>query len=182
MSPLWVFAYGSLIWDPGFSPARREAARLDGWQRRFCVRSLHYRGTSARPGLVLALDAAPGQSCAGVALAAPAGEEAAVLAGLRARELARDVYLEVGARLRLGDGAEVDAITYVANTGHDSYCLLDPAEQARTIARAEGERGPNRDYLRNTLEHLRALGIADPELQALGREVRRLDATSAIAP
>ncbi|MCE2749325.1 MAG: gamma-glutamylcyclotransferase, partial [Rhodobacter sp.] len=30
---LWVFGYGSLIWNPGFPVADRQIARLDGWHR-----------------------------------------------------------------------------------------------------------------------------------------------------
>ena len=58
--PLWVFGYGSLIWDPGFPVAERRIATLDGWHRSFCMRSIHHRGTVESPGLVLALDRAPG--------------------------------------------------------------------------------------------------------------------------
>ena len=53
-APLWIFGYGSLIWDPGFAPAERMPARLAGWHRSFCMRSIHYRGTAEQPGLVLA--------------------------------------------------------------------------------------------------------------------------------
>ena len=81
---MWVFGYGSLIWEPGFVPADRRLARLDGWHRSFCMRSIHHRGTPEAPGLVLALDRMAGASCHGVAFAVRPGEEGAVLAYLRA--------------------------------------------------------------------------------------------------
>ena len=48
---VWFFAYGSLMWDPGFRPAEVRPALLHGWHRRFCVASAIYRGTpeAARP-------------------------------------------------------------------------------------------------------------------------------------
>ncbi|WP_353428963.1 gamma-glutamylcyclotransferase [Paracoccus denitrificans] len=174
MAGLWIFGYGSLIWDPGFAPTRQEPARLMGWQRRFCILSQHYRGTAEQPGLVLALDEAPGGYCDGLALVAPAGQEEAVLAGLRARELARPAYRELRVPLLLRGGRRVDAVTYVVNDAHDSYRLMPAEEQARTIARAAGEKGPNCDYLWNTAARLRELCIADPEIEALERAVRHL--------
>ena len=56
---LWIFGYGSLIWNPGFAFDDRVVARLDGWHRSFCMRSIHYRGTVEVPGL--GLDAAMGR-------------------------------------------------------------------------------------------------------------------------
>ncbi|RMC37247.1 gamma-glutamylcyclotransferase [Paracoccus alkanivorans] len=171
---LWVFGYGSLIWAPGFRPSRQLPARLEGWQRRFCIQSQHYRGTIDQPGLVLALDEAPGQYCEGLALAVPAGQEEAALASLRARELARPAYREIRVTLSLRQGGQVDAVTYVVNGDHDSYCLMPVQEQARIIARATGEKGANCDYLWNTAERLRHLQISDPEIEHLSDEVRRL--------
>ena len=64
---LWVFGYGSLIWNPDFPVAGQRIARARGWHRSFCMRSIHHRGTVADPGLVLALDRAEGAYCDGVA-------------------------------------------------------------------------------------------------------------------
>ena len=94
--PLWVFGYGSLIWDPGFPVVERRIARVDGWHRSFCMRSIHHRGTPDAPGLVLALDRADGATCTGVAFRVAAGAEAATLTALRERELVSSAYLETG--------------------------------------------------------------------------------------
>ena len=83
---LWVFGYGSLIWDPGFPVAERVVARAQGWHRSFCMRSIHHRGTPDKMGLVLALDRAPA-FCDGVAFRVAPGAEAETLAALREREL-----------------------------------------------------------------------------------------------
>ena len=170
--PLWVFAYGSLLWDAGFSPVETMTATLSGYARSFCMLSIHHRGTEAAPGLVLALDAQSGAVCTGVALRVADAEKAAVLAMLRDRELISSAYLECRVRVRLQDGQDVDALAYVIDPDHRQYCQLDLETQAQMIARAQGGRGPNRDYLFNTMAQLAQLGIADPELTALVARVR----------
>jgi cation transport protein ChaC len=171
--PLWVFGYGSLIWDAGFPVAERRIARLDGWHRSFCMRSIHHRGTVDQPGLVLALDRADGASCTGVAFRVEPGAEAATLAALRERELVSSAYLEMTLPVRT-DAGPIIALAYVIDPDHAQYCHLDRETQARIIAGAVGGRGPNRDYLWSTAAHLAELGIADADLEWLATRVRDL--------
>lgn len=172
---MWVFGYGSLVWNPGFEVAERVIARLPGYQRSFCMRSVHHRGTDETPGLVLALDAAPETQCHGVALRAHAHEADAVLDYLRERELVSSAYLETRLGIHLEDGRAVEALTYVVDADHVQYCGgLDLEEQARIIARATGGRGPNTEYLYNTTAHLEELGISDTELDWLVTRVRQI--------
>lgn len=171
---LWIFGYGSLLWDPGFTPETRLRAKAAGWHRSFCMRSVVHRGTPAVPGLVLALDRADQACCSGVAFSVRPGEEDTVLADLRARELVTDAYLEQRIALEAEDGASIEAITYVIDRTHTQYCDLSLEEQARIIARASGGRGPNRDYLFNTANHLAELGVCDADLDWLVQRVREL--------
>ncbi len=171
--PLWVFGYGSLIWDPGFAVAERRIARVQGWHRSFCMRSIHHRGTPESPGLVLALDRAANMVCDGVAFRVAPGTEAKTLEMLRARELVSSAYLETTLPVITSDGP-VQALTYVIDPDHVQYCRLDLNEQARIIAQATGGRGANRDYLWATASHLTDLGIADPDLEWLAAQVRRI--------
>jgi cation transport protein ChaC len=174
---MWVFGYGSLLWEPGFPVAARHVAKLDGWHRSFCMRSIHHRGTEAEPGLVLALDAAADAACSGLALAVRDGHEASTLAYLRERELVSSAYLERDLDVRLATGEQVRAVTYVIDPDHEQYCGGLPLdEQARIIARAIGGRGPNTDYLYNTARHLAELGLADPDLEWLAARVRKIAA------
>lgn len=174
---MWVFAYGSLVWNPGFDPAQRVLARLGGYHRSFCMRSIHYRGTPERPGLVLALDAAPGAGCRGVALRVKPEEQERVLADLRARELVSSAYLERRLPLDLDGGQQVEALAYVVDPDHDQYCGgLDLEEQAHIIASAHGGRGANTEYLYQTAAHLAQLGIEDGDLDWLVARVRALGA------
>lgn len=172
---LWVFGYGSLIWHPGFPVAEQAVARLEGWHRSFCMRSIHHRGTVEAPGLVLALDRAEGAHCDGVAFRVEPGAEAETIAALRERELVSSAYLEVTLPLRLADGRGVEALAYVIDPDHGQYCGgLALEEQARIIAQAVGGRGPNRDYLWSTAAHLAELGIADADLDWLAARVRAM--------
>jgi glutathione-specific gamma-glutamylcyclotransferase len=172
-TPLWVFGYGSLIWDPGFPVAERRIATLHGWHRSFCMRSIHHRGTVETPGLVLALDAAEGACCTGVAFRVEPGHEDGTLAALRDRELISSAYLERTLPVTTEAGP-LEALAYVIDPDHVQYCHLDPEEQAQIIARAVGGRGPNRDYLWSTAAHLAELGISDPDLDWLASRVRDL--------
>jgi cation transport protein ChaC len=172
---MWVFGYGSLLWDPGFEFTEKLMARLDGWHRSFCMRSIHHRGTEAEPGLVLALDAAPDAACTGLAFAVEPARADATVAYLRERELISSAYLERLLPVALADGRRVEAVTYVIDPDHAQYCGgVALEEQARIIARARGGRGENRDYLWNTAGHLHDLGIADAELDWLADRVRAL--------
>lgn len=179
---LWVFGYGSLIWHPGFPVAERCVARLDGWHRSFCMRSIHHRGTEDHPGLVLALDRATGAACTGVAFRVAPGAEAETLTALRERELISSAYLETRLQVSLADGRAVTALCYVIDPDHVQYCGgLPLEEQAGIILSATGGRGPNRDYLFATVDHLQELGIADPDLDWLAARVRLLAAETRAA-
>lgn len=174
---MWVFGYGSLVWNPGFDVQERVLATLPGFARSFCMRSIHHRGTDDIPGLVLALDECQKSVCEGVGLAVATEQQDEVLEYLRERELISSAYLEKFLEVRLADGREVQAVTYVVDPDHVQYCGgLDLEEQANIIARAVGGRGPNTEYLFNTAEHLAELGIHDPDLAWLLRRVRHLDA------
>jgi glutathione-specific gamma-glutamylcyclotransferase len=171
---LWIFGYGSLLWNPGFVPVEAVTARLFGWHRSFCMLSIHHRGTEDDPGLVLALDAAPFAVCTGRALRVAKDEEGAVLAALRERELISSAYVEREFPVQLSDGREVSALTYVVDPAHRQYCRFDLPTQAAMIARAKGGRGPNADYLFKTADHLASIGIDDPEIAALAGMVRQM--------
>lgn len=172
---LWVFGYGSLLWNPGFDAADKQLATLQGYARSFCMRSIHHRGSEAEPGLVLALDEVEGAQCEGVALSVPAGQEDKVLAYLRKRELISSAYVEKILPLTLANGHEIEAVTYVIDADHVQYCGgLPLEEQAQIIAQAVGGRGPNTEYLYNTWDHLAEIGLHDPDLEWLEQRVKAI--------
>ncbi|WP_397542709.1 gamma-glutamylcyclotransferase [Roseovarius salis] len=172
---MWVFGYGSLVWNPGFTARETAIATLPGYHRSFCMRSVHHRGTPENPGLVLALDASDTAYCTGLGMRVDRNDEAEVLAYLRERELVSAAYIEKELAIDLADGRRVDAVTYVIDADHEQYCgAIELEEQARIIARAAGGRGPNTEYLFNTTAHLRELGIRDAELDWLVTRVRQI--------
>ncbi|MCK8465420.1 gamma-glutamylcyclotransferase [Aliiroseovarius sp. S1339] len=171
---LWVFGYGSLMWNPGFDHTEAIVATLPGYHRSFCMRSIHHRGTEDAPGLVLALDEMNGAHCQGLAFRACPKSYDKTLAELRERELVSSAYLEKRLTITLLDGRAVEAVTYVIDPHHVQYCQVDLDEQAQIIARAVGRRGPNTEYLYNTAAHLTELGIEDQDLSWLSQQVRAL--------
>lgn len=172
---MWVFGYGSLLWNPGFTPVEQHRARLAGYHRSFCMLSIHHRGTVDRPGLVLALAEADGASCVGVAFRVADQDRDQVLAELRERELVSAAYLERWLTVRLDDGREVEALSYVIDPDHEQFCDFALEQQATMIAQAHGGRGPNRDYLHNTAAHLADLGIQDADIAWLDLRVKDLE-------
>ena len=173
--PDWVFAYGSLLWNPGFPVAEEIRARLTGYHRSFCMRSIHHRGTQEEPGLVLALDAEEHGACEGLALRFAPESKAASVNYLRERELISSAYVEESHRLRLADGRSVEALVYVIDPHHVQYCGgLPLEEQAEIIAHAHGGRGPNYEYLANTVARLEELDLQDSDLHWLNLRVRDL--------
>ncbi|WP_071672902.1 gamma-glutamylcyclotransferase [Nioella nitratireducens] len=172
---LWVFGYGSLIWNPGFDVAETRIARLPGWHRSFCMRSIHHRGTEDQPGLVLALDAADGAHCDGVAFRVTPGLEEPTIAYLRERELISSAYLERNVPITFHAGGEATALTYVIDPHHVQYVAgMALEDQAQIIAHAVGGRGPNDEYLHNTASHLAELNLADDDLNWLVERVRAI--------
>ncbi len=172
---MWVFGYGSLLWNPGFPVAQSKRATLMDYARSFCMSSIHHRGTEEKPGLVLALDEQQGANCKGLALAVEAGHEDRTLDELRERELISSAYVERMLDVHLEGGEVVNAVTYVIDPHHVQYCGGMPLEdQANIIAHAVGGRGPNTEYLYNTAEHLAEIGLRDPDLEWLAQRVRSL--------
>jgi cation transport protein ChaC len=167
MDGLWIFAYGSLIWDPGFPVQRRILAKVDGYRRGFYMLSVHHRGTPDLPGLVLALDKAEGASCKGSLLQVPRGSEDATLSYLRRRELISSAYLETTVTAE-ADGQHYKATTFIVDQKHNQYVPdLTPAEQVELIMQARGGRGTNLDYLWQTYVSLQEAGIPDPQIDEL---------------
>ena len=174
MDDFWVFGYGSLMWRPGFAHTETRKARLHGYRRALCIHSHVHRGTPDRPGLVLGLDR--GGSCLGLAFRVPGELQREVVDYLRERELVTNVYLERRVGIRLEDGSAVEALTYVVDRSHGQYAgSMDIDHAAQQVSASVGQSGPNVDYVRNTVEHLQALGIRDHWLEAVAARIGNAD-------
>jgi len=171
--PIWVFAYGSLMWNPEIDFAEARRGVLHGYHRSFCLYSRDYRGTPERPGLVLGLDR--GGSCRGILYRLDPGAIGAALDCIWAREMTGEVYQMRRVVVRTDEGPVAAQACVVRRQSPDYAGRLAPAEAARLLASAVGGRGTGRDYLANTVGHLQALGIRDGVLHEIAARVARLD-------
>lgn len=161
----WVFAYGSLLWNPLFPVSEMRPATLRGLHRRFCLWSLASRGTRDCPGLVLGLDR--GGACRGVAMRLPAMLAIDELHLLWRREMVVDSYRPSWVKLD-ADGRELIALTFVVRRDHPQYARgLTVAKQVDVLDSACGAFGSSLDYLERTRVALVAHGIVDPYLERL---------------
>ena len=173
--PVWIFAYGSLMWDPDFPRAEAEPALLRGYHRSFCLYSYDYRGTRLRPGLTLGLDR--GGACRGIALRLPPETLAVQLDRLWAREMTAPRVYDIRLLPVRAARGSLKAFAFTVRRNHVDYAgRLSPQAAARIIASAVGRRGACRDYLADTVNHLAGLGIADASLQRLAQRVEALAA------
>jgi len=202
-TPLWVFGYGSLMWNPGFPVVETRRAHLRGLHRALCIYSVVHRGTPAVPGLVFGLD--HGGICEGLAFRVDPAHATQVLDYLGAREQVTGVYRKTRVTLALapsgqdgrGSGAQetppgastasgergadtsgwsehVRAVCYRADRTHPQYTgPLSLEQKARIVMLANGGAGRNLEYVFSTARQLRALGIADRQLFRLEGLLRR---------
>ena len=169
---LWVFAYGSLMWRPGFSYLERVPARLIGLHRALCVFSFVHRGTPERPGLVLGLDR--GGMCRGIAYRVAAAARAETLHYLRAREQVTTVYVESMRQIDLEERARrrVRAVCYIVDRSHVQYAgRLTLMESLHHVRQGHGQSGANRDYVLETVRALEALGYRESDLHLLAERL-----------
>jgi len=169
---LWVFAYGSLMWRPGFDFLERVPARLIGLHRALCVFSFVHRGTPERPGLVLGLDR--GGMCRGIAFRVAAPRRAETIAYLRAREQVTGVYLETMRRVELEEKAQrqVRALCYLIDRSHVQYAgRLTIEECLHHVRQGHGSSGANRDYVLEAVQALEALGYRETELHLIAERL-----------
>ena len=168
----WVFAYGSLLWNPLFPFAESRPAILRGLHRRFCLYSLASRGTPSQPGLVLGLDR--GGACTGVVYRLPAPLAMDELHLLWRREMVLGAYRPRWVRARSGE-REIIALTFVVRRAHPQYAgTLSQDEKVRLIATSKGAFGSSLDYLERTRVALVSHGIIDPYLEGLAAKVAAL--------
>jgi glutathione-specific gamma-glutamylcyclotransferase len=161
---LWIFGYGSLMWYPDFRYTRKSVGLIRGYHRALCILSTRYRGTSARPGLVMGL--CRGGSCWGMAFLVPRARVRGVLRKLWKREMLRKVYEPRIVPVRVRSGHSVRALTFVADAAHPQYVReLDLHGRAQLVAQGVGQRGRCTEYIRKTLEHMYELGVTDPHLE-----------------
>jgi cation transport protein ChaC len=169
---LWIFGYGSLMWDPGFHFAEVRLATLEGWCRRFAYRISGGRGTPEQPALMLSLEPGDG-TCHGLAFRVEAQAVEHESACVWRREMVRGGYRPTLLPVATPQGP-VRALVFAANFDHPEHVgELPLTETVATISRAAGPFGTNRDYLEQLVQQLDCLGLVDGYIHSLLDEVRR---------
>lgn len=166
---LWLFGYGSLMWNPCIDFVDRQPALLHGYHRNFCLRSPTGRGTPECPGLMLALK--PGGACRGIAYRIEPALADTEFDIVWNREMVSGAYQARMVRIRTPLGPR-RAATFVANRQNPRYLpAIESDQAAMMIARAEGWLGSCAEYLFNTVAHLDELGVGDGPMHELCRRV-----------
>ncbi|GAB7527015.1 gamma-glutamylcyclotransferase [Paraburkholderia sp. 2C] len=184
-SDLWLFGYGSLIWNPGLPTAEAVRSRVHGYHRGLYLWSRVNRGTPEQPGLVLALDR--GGSCSGIAFRLAAEGSIPHLEALWRREMAMGSYRPAWLPCVLADGRRVDALAFVMRRDVPSYTGKLSDEIVRTVFDcACGRYGTTLDYVSRTVDALRKSGMPDRALEALlarcERQAQQAQAAGAATP
>ncbi|MBV9734785.1 MAG: gamma-glutamylcyclotransferase [Acidisphaera sp.] len=176
---VWLFAYGSLIWNPTIHFAERRVARIRGWHRAFCLATAAGRGTPENPGLVLGMDR--GGTCTGCAFRIAEADVTAELAVLWRREMLAGSYVPRWLTVRALDGTPfARAIAFTIDRARPSYAgALTEAETVRRLATARGALGSGAEYLFRTRDGLRSLGLRDRTVEHLADQVAAAQAGAA---
>ncbi|MEZ3498726.1 gamma-glutamylcyclotransferase [Pantoea sp. KPR_PJ] len=174
-SPVWIFGYGSLMWNPIFEADEVASGTLEGWHRAFCLRLIAGRGTASLPGRMLALK--EGGTTSGLAFRLPEARLHEELELLWKREMITGCYLPTWCALTLEDGRSVTALAFIMDPRHPLYesdsC---PEAIAPLIATASGPLGSNAQYLFSLEQELAKRGMEEENLSRLAHQVRALQA------
>lgn len=174
---IWIFGYGSLIWNPLLHFDQKRTAKIYGLHRSFCLWSRVNRGTPEAPGLVLGLD--KGGDCAGVVFRVARERAREELLLMWRREMSTGAYVPTWIKARTPAGT-VRALCFVIDHRLPSYAgRLDPHAAAQTIHSAAGLYGPCIEYFDNTARGLIEYGIVDTEMHAVGSALELLRAQAA---
>ena len=163
--PMWVFGFGSLMWNPCFEYDSKVAGMISGYDRKFHI------WTPDRPGLGLCLEDCAG-GCRGLVFRLIEDDVEAAWERLWEREMGSGVYKAVWISVDTEEHGRIAALTFVVNRDHPHYVgPLPRRRMAELMADACGKYGRCRDYLAGTIEEMQKIGVSDPELEALLAEI-----------
>jgi len=176
--PMWVFGFGSLMWNPCFDYDVKTSAVLKGYDRKFHIWTTRARGTPDNPGLGLCLEDCSG-ACRGVAFRLVEDDVEAAWERLWEREMGSGIYRPVWVSLESENHDRIVALTFVVNRQHPHYAGPMPSERmADIMAGAKGSYGLCRDYLAGTIEEMRKLDVSDSDLEELLSRVDEIEGRS----
>ena len=162
---VWVFGYGSLMWNPDIKQSEERIGTVRGYHRRLCLKSIVYRGNPDYHGLVFGLD--KGKNCQGIAYRIAVENIFTEMQKIWEREMFAGTYIPTWVKVITKQG-NVPAVTFVINHKHEHYIpVIKMKEIAERVARAKGICGSCSDYVNNTAIRLKQLGLRDPLLEKL---------------
>lgn len=168
---LWIFGYGSLMWNPGFEFSESAPARIFGFHRDLCLRSIVYRGTPARPGLVFGL--VRGGSCVGRAFRVDPGNRNEVLDYLWRREMITHTYFPRQVRIYFENACRA-GLTFVVDTAHPQFVSgLSDRQIAAILSGSRGKRGHNREYFLDSVDKFEDMGISTGRYHRIKRLIEK---------
>ena len=170
---MWIFAYGSLVWNPLFDYSDRRSLVIRDWHRQFCSLAPVGRGTIDNPGLVLGLESKANACCEGVAYRLPMDENLeSELLLLWRREMVIGSYIPTWIEGK-SKGRDLEVLAFVIDTKHPVYVNFPTERIVESLATAKGSLGSSAEYLDNTVRGLLAAGIEDRTLIELDRMVKQ---------
>lgn len=170
---LWVFGYGTLIWDPSINITELRRGRASGYRRHFCLSQTFDRGSPEHPGLMLGLDAGgPDDFCDAIAMLIPAERVDTESDYLWRREMIAGSYVPTFLSTDTPQG-QIQALAFCVDRSNSRYVNIAMPDAARMIAAASGTAGTNTAYLENLVADLNAVGLQDADKQHLLNEVHK---------
>ena len=162
---VWVFGYGSLMWNPDFKLVEKRTGILKGYHRSLCLKSIVYRGSPDYHGLVFGLD--KGDSCQGIAYRIAEENIQTEMQKIWEREMFAGTYIPTWVNVSTKHG-NISAVTFIINHDHEHYIPdLELEEVIERVVRAEGICGSCQDYVQNTVKSLQRLGLQDSTMERL---------------
>ena len=171
MNEIWVFGYGSIMWNPGFRYKKKVTCFIKGWERRFWQESSDHRGTSSKPGRVATIIRKKNSRCWGIAYSVAKSDEKETFQRLDGRE--RNGYERTETIATSSLGYSFECVTYVAGPNNRYYSEEDSVHSiARQTARARGPSGANREYIMLIIRELRRLGVYERHTEAIWKNLK----------
>ncbi len=169
---IYIFAYGSLLWNPTFNYIEQLPARIYGFHRRFCMKTKLGRGSSKNPGLMLALD--NGGNCKGSVYKLHKKKEINIIDLLFKREMITGAYIPKLIKTEISSGVWVKSLAFTVNRNNENYIAkISLKETAKLISKAKGFLGTCEEYLNYTLSSLKELNINDKKMSEIYKLINK---------
>jgi cation transport protein ChaC len=170
---VWLFGYGSLIWNPVIRYTERRPGVLEGWSRSFCLRLLAGRATPEALGRMLGL--LPGERTGGLVFRLPEATLEEELSLVWTREMLTGAYRPMWLPIELTDAEPKISMVFVSECDHPFFETdTSIATIAPLIMAASGPLGTNAEYVFRLAAALGDLGFKDDYIETLVVELQRL--------